>query len=145
MAAAGVSGTLGALPPPSVPPPLPRDSLTDSTAMPIPPEMLAELQAELERQRIRLERSMAVTEQAVKPVQLDQQAVGRLSRMDSLQSQHMSRNLQEREQARYSAITAALKRIADGTYGVCTDCGAAIAPGRLFVLPEVAHCPACAG
>jgi len=113
--------------------------------MPIPPEMLAELQTELERQLFRLERSMAVTEEAVQPVQLDQQAVGRISRMDSLQRQHISRNLQEREQARYSAITAALRRIHEGTYGVCTDCGAAIAPGRLFVLPEVAHCPACAG
>lgn len=113
--------------------------------MPIPPEMLAELKAELERQRVRLERSMAVTEEAVQPVQLDQQAVGRLSRMDSLQSQHMSRNLQEREQVRYSAINAALMRIDEGTYGICTDCGAAIAPGRLVVVPEVAHCPACAG
>jgi len=109
------------------------------------PEVLAELQAELERQRIRLERSMAVTEEAVQPVQLDQQAVGRLSRMDSLQSQHLSRKLQEREQVRYSAITSALRRIEEGTYGVCTDCGIAIAPGRLFVVPEVAHCPACAG
>jgi len=113
--------------------------------MPIPPEMLAELRAELERQLIRLERSMTVTEEAVQPVQLDQQAVGRLSRMDSLQSQHMSRNLQEREQVRYSAITAALRRIEEGTYGVCTGCGATIVPGRLFAVPEVAHCPVCAG
>ncbi|MEX2531816.1 MAG: TraR/DksA C4-type zinc finger protein [Gemmatimonadota bacterium] len=113
--------------------------------MSLPPELIAELKEELERQLARLERSMSVTDEAVRPVELDQQAVGRLSRMDSLQNQSMSRNLQEREQARYGALRAALQRIEEGTYGICTGCGAEIAAGRLFVVPEAEHCPACAG
>ena len=88
---------------------------------------------------------MAVTDEAVRPVQLDQQAVGRLSRMDSLQNQQMSRNLQEREQARYAALRAALARMDEGTYGICTGCGDEIEAGRLFVMPEAEHCPGCAG
>ena len=88
---------------------------------------------------------MSVTEEAVRPVALDQQAVGRLSRMDSLQNQHMSRNLQGREEARHAAILAALARIERGVYGVCVDCGAEIQPGRLIVFPEAGHCPRCAG
>lgn len=107
--------------------------------------MLEELRAELESQLARLERSMSMTDEAVRPVELDQQAVGRLSRMDSLQSQSMSRNLQEREQVRYGAIRAALARMDAGTYGVCTECGAEIEAGRLVVFPEAEHCPACAG
>jgi DnaK suppressor protein len=112
---------------------------------PIPPEMLADLKAELERHLSRLERSMAVTDEAVRPVELDQQSVGRLSRMDSLQNQHMSQNLQEREQVRYGAIKAALKRWEAGTYGRCTQCGEPLAPGRLMVMPEVEHCSRCGG
>jgi DnaK suppressor protein len=113
--------------------------------MSVPSELIEECRAELERQLAHLERSMSVTEEAVRPVKLDQQSVGRLSRMDSLQNQHMSRNLQEREQARHAAIVAALARIKAGVYGVCVECGAEIEPGRLIVFPEAGHCPRCAG
>lgn len=113
--------------------------------MPVPPDLIEECRVELERLLEHLERSMSVTEEAVRPVTLDQQAVGRLSRMDSLQNQHMSRNLQEREQARHAAIIAALARIEKGVYGICVGCGGEIEPGRLFVFPEAGHCPRCAG
>lgn len=109
------------------------------------PGFLAELRADLETQLARLERSMVVSEEATRTVELDQQAVGRLSRMDSLQNQSMSRNLQEREQARYGAIRAALARMDAGTYGRCTQCGDDIAPGRLMVMPEGEHCSGCGG
>lgn len=112
--------------------------------MPIPPDLIEECRVELERLLAHLERSMTVTEEAVRPVKLDQQSVGRLSRMDSLQNQHMSRNLQEREQVRYAAIRAALKRVEEGSYGLCVECGAGIEPGRLLVFPEAGHCPKCA-
>lgn len=88
---------------------------------------------------------MAVSEDASRPVELDQQAVGRLSRMDSLQNQHLSKNLHEREQARHAAVRAALDRIEAGTYGRCVECGAEIPFGRLLVVPEAEHCPECAG
>jgi len=109
----------------------------------LPPEALEDLRNELKRQLKRLERSMAVTDEAARPVELDQQSVGRLSRMDSLQNQHMSQNLQERERVRYGAIKAALERMDRGEYGVCTECGGIIDPGRLFVVPEAEHCPDC--
>jgi len=107
------------------------------------PELLRDIRVDLEAQLARLERSMAITEEAVRPVQLDQQAVGRLSRMDSLQNQHMSQNLHEREQMRYAAVSSALRRMDDGRYGNCTACGVALHPGRLIVMPEVGTCPAC--
>jgi DnaK suppressor protein len=111
----------------------------------LPPELLDAVRLDLETQLARLERSMATTAEAVRPVELDQQAVGRLSRMDALQNQHMSQNLKEREEARYGAIRAALGRMAAGTYGTCTTCGEMLAPGRLLVMPEAAHCPRCGG
>lgn len=41
-------------------------------------------------------------------------------------------------------IAEALKRIDDGTYGKCIDCGQDIAPGRLRALPEAERCLSCA-
>lgn len=40
-------------------------------------------------------------------------------------------------------ITAALNRIAAGTYGLCTRCGRQIPPARLEVLPHAAACIEC--
>ena len=40
-------------------------------------------------------------------------------------------------------ISAALNRIAGGTYGQCTRCGRQIAPARLEVLPHAAACIEC--
>lgn len=40
-------------------------------------------------------------------------------------------------------IEAALMRIASSTYGVCTDCGAAIVPARLEAYPTAKRCRAC--
>lgn len=98
---------------------------------------------ELERQLRRLLRSMEVTDEAARPVELDQTAVGRLSRMDSLQNQHLTRNLKEREQVKLARIEKALRRMEAGSYGLCAECGAEIATGRLMAFPETDRCAAC--
>jgi DnaK suppressor protein len=107
------------------------------------PDQIVDFRAEIERQIVRLEKSMAVSDEATATVELDQAAVGRLSRMDSLQNQSMATNLAERERARHAQLRAALERIDAGTYGVCDDCGGPIAPGRLFVFPETITCGGC--
>lgn len=107
------------------------------------PDQLDELQAELERQLRRLQKSMKVTDQALRPVELDQSAVGRLSRMDTLQNQSLSRGLREREVVQLSQIREALARFPDRTYGECTVCGGSIRFERLFVFPEAPECAGC--
>ena len=104
-----------------------------------------ELRAELDRQLRRLQKSMKITDEALKTVELDQTAVGRLSRMDSLQNQALSAGLREREAARLGQIVEALKRLEDGAYGLCATCGGAIPFERLFVFPEAPECAACVG
>jgi len=42
------------------------------------------------------------------------------------------------------AIQAALKRIDNGTYGICITCGQLIAPARLEALPYAVTCMICA-
>ena len=41
-------------------------------------------------------------------------------------------------------IQGALRRIAEGTYGVCAQCGADIDPKRLEALPIATRCISCA-
>jgi len=111
--------------------------------IPLTSRQVAEIKDELERQLQRLERSMGVTDAAMKPVELDQTAVGRLSRMDSLQNQSLTRNLQEREQVKFAQIHEALGRLEEGTFGICTECGGDIPFQRLFVFPETPSCASC--
>jgi DnaK suppressor protein len=40
-------------------------------------------------------------------------------------------------------IVAAIERLDNGEYGVCAECGEAIAPARLQALPEVQTCVRC--
>jgi DnaK suppressor protein len=106
-------------------------------------DQIAELTGELERIVAKLERSMRTTEEAMRPVQLDQSAVGRLSRIDSLQNQGLTRNLQEREQAKLGQVVTAFQRLEDGTYGTCTECGGDIPFERLQIFPETPTCSSC--
>jgi RNA polymerase-binding transcription factor DksA len=41
-------------------------------------------------------------------------------------------------------VAAALRRLRDGTYGFCVDCGQPIEEGRLLALPAAALCTGCA-
>ncbi len=78
------------------------------------------------------------------PVTLDQDSVGRLSRIDAMQVQAMALATQERRRQEKARIVAALRRIEAGDYGWCAACGEDIAPARLLNDPTVTHCINCA-
>jgi len=46
-------------------------------------------------------------------------------------------------QAELAAVRAALRRIEDGTYGECSDCGRDIGRARLQVQPSAPRCLSC--
>jgi DnaK suppressor protein len=78
------------------------------------------------------------------PVQLDQQSVGRLSRMDALQVQAMAKAEQERRQTRLRRVEMALARIESGDFGYCAQCDEDIEVKRLEADPTVPLCIKCA-
>ncbi|WP_300516674.1 TraR/DksA C4-type zinc finger protein [Aliiroseovarius sp.] len=82
--------------------------------------------------------------EAQKVVTLDQQSVGRLSRMDALQGQAMAKATQARREAHRMRIHAAFARMDEDEFGYCTDCGENIAPRRLELDPTVPTCISCA-
>lgn len=51
--------------------------------------------------------------------------------------------LDERESAELMAIDEALRRIADGSYGLCMDCGMNMATARLHANPTAMRCVDC--
>lgn len=79
-----------------------------------------------------------------KPVALDQQSVGRLSRMDSLQVQAMDKAQDAARQKKLLKIKAALKRLDAGDYGYCVTCDEPIGEKRLDLDPSVPLCISCA-
>lgn len=81
----------------------------------------------------------------VEPVELDQARVGRLSRMDAMQAQHMAQETARRRQRQRVAIDGALRRIDSGDYGYCYICGEEIEAGRLAADPTNTRCIRCVG
>ncbi len=77
-------------------------------------------------------------------VQLDQQSVGRLSRMDALQNQAMAKAQQARRDAETTGLKAALARIAEDDFGFCDACGDPIPPKRLELNLTATRCVSCA-
>ena len=91
-----------------------------------------------------LEQEDALGEAGQATVQLDQQAVGRLSRMDAIQNQAMAKAQAARRQGEANRLRSALVRIDEGEFGFCEDCGDDIAPKRLELDPAAAKCIGCA-
>lgn len=51
--------------------------------------------------------------------------------------------LDARETDELAMVDAALRRIEDGSYGLCVDCGVQIPAARLHAAPEAARCIGC--
>lgn len=84
------------------------------------------------------------TEEDSKTVELDQSRMGRLSRMDAMQSQAMAVEAKRRRNIQLQRIEAALKRIESNNYGLCVNCEDEIDPNRLEFDPTTFLCIECA-
>ena len=83
-------------------------------------------------------------ERASEVVELDQTTVGRLSRMDAMQAQAMSVEVDHRRKLELQRIKRALKHIEAGDYGTCQNCGEMINSLRLKSSLTVTLCIGCA-
>ena len=100
-------------------------------------DKLLELREKLEKVAVTSDESAAI-------VELDQSRVGRLSRMDAMQAQAMAQASGQRRKKMLRDISAALKRIDEGDYGICENCDEPINPKRLEVDPTARLCIDCA-
>ncbi|MEL7543240.1 MAG: TraR/DksA C4-type zinc finger protein [Pseudomonadota bacterium] len=98
----------------------------------------------LQERQAELESLSALAAEARDTVALDQQSVGRLSRMDAMQQQAMAAANERQRVAELSRIAAAFVAIEDGEYGYCDRCGDEIAEARLAIDPSISTCVRCA-
>jgi DnaK suppressor protein len=111
-------------------------------------EDLTEEQIEAYRQTLlelkdELTAALRSTDESSKTVELDQAAFGRLSRIDAIQQQQMSKAYRGRVRIRLQQVKAALSAIDRGDYGHCNACGEPIALKRLEIRPESPICVEC--
>jgi DnaK suppressor protein len=104
---------------------------------------LKAIKAALEQEQAELSDISAAAADERRPVELDQQSVGRLSRMDAMQVQAMAQATESRRQVRAQRIKAALARLEAGEYGYCVECGYDIPAARLAIDPTTPRCVDC--
>jgi DnaK suppressor protein len=63
--------------------------------------------------------------------------------VQSLSMEALSIALKDSEVEEYNRIVQALQKIADGTYGLCSDCGEPISEKRLISYPNASRCLSC--
>ena len=98
----------------------------------------------LEARLAALDREAGANADSRDTVELQQDSVGRLSRMDALQQQAMAQAQERRREGERKRILAALERIEEGEWGYCLGCGEEIAEQRLAHDPSVPRCVKCA-
>ncbi|MBE0493730.1 MAG: TraR/DksA family transcriptional regulator [Thiomicrospira sp.] len=108
------------------------------------PEQLAELKTKLLVLKQDLQNDLADSSHSTDTVELDQQSVGRLSRMDAMQMQQMALETQRRNQQQLIEVERALIQMEKGDYGYCSQCGDLINPKRLAFNPTARMCIECA-
>lgn len=97
----------------------------------------------LEERKSAVEDQLRKIESSTEPVVLDQQSVGRVSRVDAIQQQQMAVANKAQATQQLQRIESALRRIEEGLFGYCLDCGESITEPRLQVQPEATLCLGC--
>ena len=107
------------------------------------PDRLAHFSSKLEALANDLRASINKHEIDAAPVALDT-SIGRLSRMDAMQSQQMALALKQRQQQQLLRVHKALEAVGEGMYGMCRKCGNPISEERLELQPDAVLCVSCA-
>jgi len=82
---------------------------------------------------------------ALKTVELDQNRMGRLTRIDALQGQQMAQEGERRRLLKLKQIAGALLRIEQDDFGYCYLCDNEIQLERLQFDPTITRCITCSG
>lgn len=106
-------------------------------------QQLGALRELLEARRNELESQLASGDEATRPVTLDQQSVGRVSRIDAIQQQQMAIASQQQATRVLRRIELSLQRIESGEYGLCLQCAEPIGFARLEAQPFTSLCLDC--
>jgi DnaK suppressor protein len=105
-------------------------------------EQVEELQQILLSERARLEDLLNVSKEGARPVGLDE-PIGRLTRMDAIQQQQMTKASRSTYEVKLRQVKAALHLLGKDEYGLCRSCEEPIGYARLKARPEAPYCLGC--
>ena len=106
-------------------------------------EQIELLKIQLLQRQQELEVLLIQRDDTSKPVILDQQAVGRVSRIDAIQQQQMASANKVQAKAEIKLIASALVSIEEDDYGYCEECDKNIPIERLQAKPTSIFCVSC--
>ena len=106
-------------------------------------KQIEQLRSLLIDKQMELRAQFSSSESSTKPVTLDQQSVGRVSRIDAIQQQQMAIANQQQTRQLLKRVELALRRIEAGEYGFCVRCEEPIALARLLAQPTATLCIDC--
>ena len=106
------------------------------------PDERDELYHDLLDDRLRLEDHLRLTKEGSKPVELST-PIGRLSRMDAMQQQEMTKAGRSPLEGKLLQIRTSLEAYQKGNYGYCRSCEESIGYRRLKARPEAPFCLSC--
>lgn len=107
-------------------------------------KQLAAFRVRLKARIHRLEKEQDISSDQRNAVTLDQQSVGRLSRMDAMQQQAMALATHRRRQSEIAKAHATLKHLSSDEFGYCLECGEPVGHARLDHDPALVLCISCA-
>ena len=106
-------------------------------------QLLIEFKNSLLALKVETENRADSNQDALDTVELDQNRMGRLTRMDALQGQQMAQEAERRRQLKLKQIDGALLRLANGDFGHCYVCDCEIQIARLRFDPTITRCVDC--
>jgi DnaK suppressor protein len=110
----------------------------------MPDDQREALKERIREQRDALRAAIAEMEETTEPVEPDM-AIGRLSRLDNMLNQEITRSSLNQAKERQLGLERALQRIdEDPDFGECAECGEPIPIARLLAVPESELCVSCA-
>ncbi len=105
-------------------------------------DQIKELTEDLLSLREQITRFLGLTVEGARPVDLDE-PIGRLTRMDAMQQQSLTRASRQGLEVKLRLVKAALESMKREEYGLCRRCGEPTGFRRLKVRPEAPFCITC--
>ncbi len=101
------------------------------------------IQNEIARQLTDIEEQIVLLEAKTRPIAPDC-SLGRLTRMEAMNEQEVSRRILDETLLRQTRLRNALSRIDSEEFGFCLACDGEIGFERMRIRPESVRCVACA-
>lgn len=102
-----------------------------------------EINRRIEQEIILIKKDISALKAMTKPIS-PENAIGRISRMDAINNKSVNEASLRQSENKLMQLEAALSKIDQSDFGICTGCQQPIPIGRLMLMPHARRCVKCA-